>query len=506
MHGAGSTFGFFWGTATARSALIAVVMLLAQVELAGASDSKAASLILDANTGRTLHAYHIDEPRYPASLTKMMTLYMVFDAIKQGRAKTSTLITVSERAAAAPPSKIGFEPGDKISLKDAMLALVTKSANDVAIAVAEHFSGSERRFASAMTAKARMIGLNATTFRNASGLPDPGQTTTARDMVTLALRIFDDHPDFYPVFATRSFSYRGKRFNNHNGLLRHFTGTEGMKTGYIRASGFNVVTSVRRGHRHLIGAYFGAQTAGARDSAMRALLTKALLRASTRRTRRSGPILVAQPRRATRPVEVARAAPPAPTSDGRITMVNVRSVPVDPPGSAAPVIASRPSPPPVLRPSFSQTEGPPPAPARVEPRHGAATPAVAAAAPLLKGRGRAPSTLAAQAQLLSGEPTSSDRMSIGVRSAAYHPASQGTYEIQISAHRSKADAENALRAVQARAGQLLAGAPGFARATVTSKGATVYRSRFTGFESERATSTCLELRRLSIDCYVARPD
>src|SRR6185436_17114024 len=198
-----------------------------------------------------------------------------------------------------------LEEGEEIALIDAIKVLITKSANDVAIAVAEHIAGSEEKFARLMTRKAHQLGMSATTFRNASGLPDDAQVTTARDMVTLALRLQDDFPKHYPLFATRTASYKSEEFRNHNTLLFHYEGTDGLKTGYTRASGFNLVASVRRGKKHVIGAVFGGVSAESRNAAMRTFLNMGLVKASNEKTRQPAAPLIAQ---APRPAAVQKIA------------------------------------------------------------------------------------------------------------------------------------------------------------------------------------------------------
>lgn len=269
----------------------AIMVLYAPASLSAAPQSL---LVVDANTGATLVGQAAEEPRSPASLTKMMTLYMVFDALERGSATLKTRIKISSRAAAASPSKLGLEAGEDIALEDAIKALITKSANDIAIAIAEHFGGTEETFARAMTAKARELGMPATTFRNASGLPDSGQLTTARDMVTLGLRLYDTFPRYFPLFSIRSFSYGGNTYKSHNTLMLHMAGINGIKTGYTHASGFNLVTSYESDGRHLMAAIFGGDSAASRNAQMRVALTRAVSRASTTKTRR--PLLIAQAR------------------------------------------------------------------------------------------------------------------------------------------------------------------------------------------------------------------
>ena len=273
--------------------------MLAGVAVLSAGDSHAAArksavLVVDGNTGRVLHQSAADEPRHPASLAKMMTIYLAFELIEQGRLNYQTKIKMSANAAAAAPSKLDLAEGEEIALLDAIRILITKSANDIAVAIAEHIAGSEEKFARLMTRKAHQLGMTATIFRNASGLPDDAQVTTARDMVTLALRLQDDFPKHYPLFATRTATYKDETFHNHNTLLLHYEGTDGLKTGYTRASGFNLVASVRRGKKHVIGAVFGGASAATRNAAMRTFLNMGLVKASSEKTRRPAAPLVAQ--------------------------------------------------------------------------------------------------------------------------------------------------------------------------------------------------------------------
>ena len=321
----------------AAVALAVAINALAVPALAQVN-GKHAVLIVDANTGRVIYQSSADDLRYPASLAKLMTLYIVFELIEQGRLSYRTKIRFSANAVAAQPSKLDVEEGTEISLLDAIKALVTKSCNDVAVAVAEHIAGSEIRFAQMMTQKARQLGMQATTYRNASGLPDPEQVTTARDMITLALRLQDDFPQHYPLFATRTFTYNGDTYRNHNTMLFSYEGSDGLKTGYTRASGFNLVASVRRGRKHVVGAVFGGATASLRNAAMRTYLNIGLMKASNEKTRKAAPRLVAQAR--ARPAEIVAPAPqpaqrPAPQVSPR-TVEIARVRPVLVPGAAAP--------------------------------------------------------------------------------------------------------------------------------------------------------------------------
>jgi D-alanyl-D-alanine carboxypeptidase len=243
--------------------------------------AKYASLVIDADSGRVLHAVNADTRNYPASLTKMMTLYMVFEALDAGRWSLKTRLGVSPRAARQPASRLGLRRGQSIRVRQAILALVTKSANDVASAVAEALGGSERKFALMMTAKARALGMTRTTFRNASGLPHRGQLTTARDMSRLAQALLTKKRRHYHFFATSTFRWGGAAHRNHNKLLGSYDGADGIKTGYIRASGFNLVASATRGSYRLVGVVLGGRSPGGRDRHMASLLDKGFRRVDT---------------------------------------------------------------------------------------------------------------------------------------------------------------------------------------------------------------------------------
>jgi D-alanyl-D-alanine carboxypeptidase len=402
-----------------------------------------AVLVIDANTGRVLHQSSADARRFPASLVKLMTLYLVFELIESGRLSYRTTIRFSANAAGAAPSRLDVDEGAEISLLDAIKALVTKSANDVAVAIAEHIAGSEERFAQMMTQKARQLGMNATTFRNASGLPDPQQVTTARDMITLALRLHDDFPRHYPLFATRTFTFNGDTFRNHNTLLFSFQGLDGLKTGYIRASGFNLVASVRRGNKHVVAAVFGGSTAAARNAAMRTYLTMGLLKASTTKTRQPEPrpavaqakghissVVVPAPKAAAPP---PRAEPPAPG----IAMARVRPVPVQ--GAAKQ-----------------------PHPGTIE-------------------------SVLEKTQRTAHSPT-------------------GAFQIQVGAYQSQDEAERRLASVREMATGLLGGRVPVT-AVVKQGEKTFYRARYGGFEEQStAAGVCGELKRLKIDCLVMKAE
>lgn len=275
------------------------------------ANSKYAAFVYDANKGKVLFARNADSIRFPASLTKMMTLYMIFDAIDAGKISLSTRMRVSKRAASKVPSKLYLKAGSTIRVKDAILALVTKSANDVATTVAEHIGGSESNFARMMTRKARSIGMTRTTFKNASGLTNSGQRTTARDMARLGLSLRQSHPKSFRYFATRSFKYKGKTYGNHNRLLGRIGGVNGIKTGYTRASGFNLVTNVEKNGRHIVAVVMGGKSGRSRNAHMASLIKRHINKASRKnRTNKVSPLLV---KRSTKSKIVLASKPPLPT-------------------------------------------------------------------------------------------------------------------------------------------------------------------------------------------------
>ncbi len=242
------------------------------------ANSKYASIVVDLETGQVLHDRSADEPRHPASLTKVMTLYLVFDALDSGKLKLSDRLPVSKVAARAQPSKLGLKAGTTIKVEDAIRALVTKSANDVAIVIAEKLGGgSEAKFVAKMNAKARELGMLSTNFRNSSGLPDKKQITTARDMAKLGEAIYQDHRNRYNYFALASFTWNKRTYMNHNELLKKVEGVDGIKTGFTNASGYNLMASAERNGRRVIAVMMGGTTGKSRDAHVADLLEAAFL-------------------------------------------------------------------------------------------------------------------------------------------------------------------------------------------------------------------------------------
>lgn len=230
------------------------------------------ALVMEVESDRVLYERNADEIRHPASLTKMMTLYLVFEALVQGRISLYDTFYASSYAASRSPSRIGLRPGDPLTVEEGILALVTCSANDAAATLGEGLAGSEPAFAAMMTRKARELGMSQTVFRNASGLPDPEQVTTARDMYRLGKALLKHFPQYYPYFSTSRFQYRGRSFHNHNHLLENYYGADGIKTGFVNASGFNLVASARRNGVRLVGVVFGGNSSFRRDAHMRDIL------------------------------------------------------------------------------------------------------------------------------------------------------------------------------------------------------------------------------------------
>jgi D-alanyl-D-alanine carboxypeptidase len=429
--------------ATALAAIFALQPLLAQAEEA----ARRAVLVVDANTGRTLYQSGADALRFPASLTKLMTLFLLFELIEQGRLSLTSTIRFSANAAGAQPSRLEVEEGAEITVADAIRALIVKSANDVAIAVAEHIAGTEGQFAELMNRKAEELGMNHTEFRNASGLPDPEQVTTARDMVTLALRLHDRFPRYYPLFATRTFTWGSETYRNHNTLLFRYQGLEGLKTGYIRASGFNLVAAARRGKKHVFVAYFGGKTAALRNVAVRAQLDAAFAKASEHKTRQPAPLVTA----------TANGAPVGGKAKGAS-------------------VAVAPAPQPAKRASAADGIEV----ARVRPVR---------AVPEVKASPKAPPPAATDDDETA--PTSPPK---------------GAYHVQIGAFQTKAEAERQLASVRERAGAVL-GAHAAYLAQVKRGEKVFFRARYVGFDAQAtAAGVCSELKQMEIDCLVMKAE
>ncbi len=307
----------YWRTPQGKRAALAVASVLAGAFLlistadaearknrrpAGAWQAGFAAIVIDVKSGKTLDEENPDALRHPASLTKIMTLYLLFEQIEQGKLHLKSRLNVSEFASERPPSKLGLKPGTTIAVEDAIKALITRSANDVATVIAENIADSEEEFATQMTRKAQALGMKNSVFKNASGLPHREQVTTARDMATLGRAIQDRFPSLYHYFSTPQFVWRGRVIANHNRLLGRVPGVDGIKTGYTNASGFNLVTSVRHKNRHVVAVVLGGRTGAQRDQYMRELISDNLDDATA--GRRTAPLVVEAP--APKPQRVAQ--------------------------------------------------------------------------------------------------------------------------------------------------------------------------------------------------------
>ncbi|WP_248310403.1 serine hydrolase [Bosea sp. 117] len=499
-----------------------------------------AEIVVDANTGKVLQEVNADALRHPASLTKVMTLYILFEQLETRKLRLDSELTVSAYAASQQPSKLGVKPGSTIRVEDAIKALITRSANDVAVVIAENISGDVASFASLMTRKARALGMSRTTFKNPNGLPNPQQVTTARDFATLGRAIQDRFPRYYPYFATRTFYYRGAAIGNHNRLLGRVEGVDGIKTGYTAASGFNLVTNVRRDGRHLVAVVMGGTSGGSRDARMATLISNTLPRAFAGR-QIAAPIAEA-PLPADAPEEAAEvaAAPQAAAKPQTIAMV----APAAPaPAPSKPVIAPKPitaaaamvPPAPMASDDTLTTAAiPVPAPAPTSGRASAVQvatalpPAPGSAAPIVPTpvktvsvpRPAAPvATIANQPGML-GTLTFSGG-SVAQASAAQKPvqvASTGPVQlprsaapavsktgwaIQIGAFGSEADAQAHIAKAQAKVGALSKADPYTEEAV---KGdSRIVRARFAGFNAEAAArNACQALKRNDFPCMVFR--
>ncbi len=473
-----------------------------------AAGARQASIVVDANSGAIVHQSNADAPRFPASLTKVMTLYMLFEQIEAGRFTLNSRLRVSAEAARQPPTRLGVRAGDTVRVEDAILALVARSANDVAVVVAENIAGSEEEFAERMTRRARQLGMARTTFRNASGLPNGEQRTTARDMALLGRAIYERFPEYSRYFARRSFAYGRAHIRNHNRLLGRMQHVDGIKTGYTRASGFNILTSARAGGRHLVAVVMGGRSSGARDAQVASLVRRHFTQMATRRTDFS----VAQRvrGRAAEPTVAARVPEPRPT---RIAQAEDRTEPQA-------VIAERPRPqivpvpPPIPIVTASAAQAPvalatPPAPPPEAGRREVSSQGVPqtanAGGPVLQWR-TGPQPVAAPAGRESPPLTTA---ALPVRTAqppvVPPPAvAQSGWVVQIAATNTESDAQRMLREAREALGRRLATATPVTE-RVQRGNATLYRARFAGFtDRSQAEAACQALKRNDYDCMAIR--
>lgn len=471
------------------------------------------AIVIDAKTGQTLHQESPDALRFPASVTKVMTLYLLFEQIESGRFSLQSPLRVSAEAASQPPSKLGVRPGSTITVEEAIRALVTKSANDVAVVIAENIAGDEERFATLMTRRARALGMSRTTFRNASGLPDAEQMTTARDLATLGRAIQDHFPRYWSYFQTYSFAYRGVNHRNHNHLLGRVQGVDGIKTGYTRASGFNLLTSARRGDRQLVAVVLGGRSGGARDARMRQLLEANFPQAFA--GRRTAPVIARAADPESRPTRIAAAAqvpvpgrrqPVAapmqitPMAAAVVAAGQTRGGASTGASAAAPVTASAQPP---QRPVIREESAPAPVTAALGY---SAQPATAPGNP--NPRPGVLGTLhSSQLTTASVTPRNGQaRPQPAAAPAAQADAAQhrrGEWSIQLGAFPTEAAALATLREAREANGSQLGSADPYTE-RVERSGMTLIRARFAGFDRASADAACRVLKRNDYDCMLVR--
>jgi len=518
-----------------------------------------ADIVVDANSGNVLHATNPDAQRHPASLTKIMTLYLLFEQLEAGKLRLDSQLKVSEDASGQMPTKLGLKPGSSLQVEDAIKGIVTRSANDAAVVVAEAIAGDEDEFAKLMTRKAQSLGMTRTVYKNASGLPDDDQVTTARDQSMLGRAIQERFPKYYRYFSIRSFTFRGETIGNHNHLLGRVDGVDGIKTGYIGASGFNLVTSLHRGNRYLVAVVMGGSSAGSRDARMRELINTKIAEASTKRTvsmfaeanesadARSEPRTVArieaQPERK---VAVAEAKPKA---EPRFALASAASLPVRfTPSSAPSSESAAPAPPRVaagstepIRPVVVKTVtvkmqtaslgpftvGTLPA---AMPVQQAAVPAPAAAAPVPApvmtkvdapkaetSRFETPKTAALKTDAFKSDTLKIEApkpemsyaeppapaATLAPSLAPAKPQARSGWMIQVGAYQAEQEAKQRLSAVQSKASKILNGADPFTE-SVDKGGTTYYRARFAGLDRDKAEAACKYLKRNDVECVAIK--
>src|SRR5271165_2038518 len=486
------------------------------------------AIVVDANSGRTLYSADESGLRHPASITKVMTLYLLFEELDKGAMTLHTQIPISEHAAGQEPSKLGLAPGATISVEDAIKAVVTRSANDVAVAIGEAVGHDEDNFADLMTRKARALGMSSTVYRNASGLPNDQQVTTARDLTTLARALEDRFPRYFHYFSTHEFAYAGEVIGNHNHLLGRVDGVDGIKTGYTRASGFNLLTSVHRDGRSLIAVVMGGRTAAARDRIMENLIADHIAEASTARTATmiadasleeksagraapretapTGPRPAAVAANVPARVPTARGGEPpiaegdnAAEDDEAPTLHVAAFAPVD---AAGPLPPQAPSAPPI-----SVAIAPAPAPETHE------TPAELGwvkgpdGTPTRSAKPQGPEADARLTALQSAGPTTPEGTTIAARAPAQTDergagTAQGGWMIQIGATDDLAKANALLIRARAQNRSTLASAKPVAE-KVRKGQETYYRVGFAVLDSASAESACRSLKRNGFSCFAA---
>lgn len=517
-------------------------------------DPPFASIVVDGNSGAVLQASNPDALRHPASLTKVMTLYLLFERLDSDRLKLDTPLPVSEHASEQDPTKLGLKPGQTVTVEDAIKGIVTRSANDAAVVIAEYLGGSEQAFAKMMTQKARALGMAHTTYVNASGLPDDDQITTARDQALLGRAIQDSFPRYYKYFSTQAFVFRGETIRGHDHLLSEVEGVDGIKTGFTRASGFNLLTSLHRDGRYLVAVVMGGPSASERDARMRELIADHIKDAALHRTapmiadatiHHNEPIAFANsPLSSTKltsssfasrtdPTPTASVnAPPAgsnaPIKPVLVRTISYRTVPVQT-ASLAPMPMLVPVVPPALQPTAPQPSVHAPAPTAVTaqrptvvasaapaidlktpaPQAAPLTPTPITIAPAAQASSQAPSNVAAKveqapleadrAEIAEAQPV---KLETAIPSEPIHARSG--WLIQIGAFDDENDARQHLSAAQLKLHAALAAKDPFTE-RVQKGDKALYRARFAGFDKQAsAEAVCRELKRSDFQCMAVK--
>lgn len=507
--------------------------------------SATAAIVVDGATGRTIWGFNEDAPRHPASITKVMTLYLLFEQLEKGAVSLDDQIPISAHAAAQSPSKLGLNPGSSIRVEDAIKAIVTKSANDMAVAVAEFVGGTESDFAAEMTHKARAIGMEHTLYRNASGLPNNEQITTARDLAILGRNIQTRFPRYYRYFSLHEFAFRGQRIHTHNHLMDRLTGMDGIKTGYTAASGFNLLSSVKRGDHFVVAAVMGGKSAPSRDNYMEAIVEKYIDEAGPARAARVAETAEdEQPRAEARPAEaqpfrgapanpVAQffggAAPAASADAGRLQIAAVNPDPRPRPAyvsAAAPADRNNSGDDDKNLATGSIPRRAVPAAATTTEARDAASTVTPASRLIAPANNR--DALRAATRFQGGEPSAACAPKCGAKAAdaapvktaarqepkaesgvsrearqdSGRPAAAG-WMIQVGATDDAAKAAELLTKAKAHRAAQLGSAKAFTE-KVSSRGATVYRARFAGLEENEATAACKALKSSGLSCFATR--
>jgi D-alanyl-D-alanine carboxypeptidase len=528
---------------------------------AEAYDPPFASIVVDGNSGAVLEAVNPDALRHPASLTKVMTLYLLFERLDAGKIKLDTPLPVSEHASEQDPTKLGLKPGQTIAVEDAIKGIVTRSANDAAVVIAESLGGSEAAFAKLMTQKAHALGMAHTTYVNASGLPDDDQVTTARDQALLGRAIQDRFPHYYKYFSTQAFEFHGETIRGHDHLLSEVDGVDGIKTGFTRASGFNLLTSLHRDGRYLVAVVMGGPSASERDARMRGLIADHIKEAALHRT---APMIADASTHHDEPLafgkssiasamtsmpphadsastasvnpHVAAAASNDPIKPVLVKTISYRTVPVQTaslapmpmlvpiaqpaPQAAPPQPNVHPQPPAAVieqRPTVVASAGPvvdikapapQPQPAPPAPSKPAAVAVAAPAAPApneaLQAEARqveSDQVDADRAQAQNAEMAEAERIEVAIPSAPVH--TRGGWLIQIGAFDDESDAKQHLSAAQFKVHAALAAKDPFTE-RIQKGDKPMYRARFAGFDKATAEAACRELKRSDFQCMALK--